>query len=245
MVGLDLIHPRDAIMRTMERVYRYRMTTTSGGNISVRDDDGTIWITPAAGRQGQPDARGHRPRPARRRRRGPPPPLLGAAVPPGHLRGPARPAGDRPRPPGGAGRLQHLPAACPTPGCCPRPGGSAARSASPPTPCPAARRWAGTSPQAFARGLRLRRAGEPRRGHRRRRPPGGVRAVRDAGVLRQDDHQGRPAGRGPVPGRRAGRAAAAVDDGPAGAPHGAGDAPRRRSCGGSSASSSAAATGSG
>lgn len=44
----DLIHPRDAIMRTMERVYRYRMTTTSGGNISVHEEDGTIWITPAA-----------------------------------------------------------------------------------------------------------------------------------------------------------------------------------------------------
>jgi L-fuculose-phosphate aldolase len=43
----DLIHPRDAIMRTMERVYRYRMTTTSGGNLSIRDDDGSIWITPA------------------------------------------------------------------------------------------------------------------------------------------------------------------------------------------------------
>src|SRR3954465_617165 len=43
----DLIHPRDAIMRTMERIYRYRMTTTSGGNLSIRDDDGEIWITPA------------------------------------------------------------------------------------------------------------------------------------------------------------------------------------------------------
>ncbi|MBX6312682.1 MAG: class II aldolase/adducin family protein [Isosphaeraceae bacterium] len=43
----DLVHPRDEIMRTMERIYRYRMTTTSGGNLSIRDDDGTIWITPA------------------------------------------------------------------------------------------------------------------------------------------------------------------------------------------------------
>lgn len=31
----------------MERIYRYRMTTTSGGNISIREADGTIWITPA------------------------------------------------------------------------------------------------------------------------------------------------------------------------------------------------------
>jgi L-fuculose-phosphate aldolase len=43
----ELIHPRDEIMRTMERIYRYRMTTTSGGNISILDDDGSIWITPA------------------------------------------------------------------------------------------------------------------------------------------------------------------------------------------------------
>jgi L-fuculose-phosphate aldolase len=43
----DLIHPRDAIMQTMERIYRYRMTTTSGGNLSIRDENGDTWITPA------------------------------------------------------------------------------------------------------------------------------------------------------------------------------------------------------
>src|SRR6478609_5888000 len=41
------LHPRDEIMQTMERIYRYRMTTTSGGNLSLREADGTIWITPA------------------------------------------------------------------------------------------------------------------------------------------------------------------------------------------------------
>jgi L-fuculose-phosphate aldolase len=41
------LHPRDAIMQTMERIYRYRMTTTSGGNISILDSDHNIWITPA------------------------------------------------------------------------------------------------------------------------------------------------------------------------------------------------------
>ena len=41
------LHSRDEIMRTMERIYRYRMTTTSGGNLSIRDDAGDIWITPA------------------------------------------------------------------------------------------------------------------------------------------------------------------------------------------------------
>jgi len=43
----DLTHPRDEILHTMERIYRYRMTTTSGGNLSIRDDDGSVWITPA------------------------------------------------------------------------------------------------------------------------------------------------------------------------------------------------------
>jgi L-fuculose-phosphate aldolase len=43
----ELIHPRDGLLRAMERIYRYRMTTTSGGNLSARDDDGSVWITPA------------------------------------------------------------------------------------------------------------------------------------------------------------------------------------------------------
>lgn len=42
-----LTHPRDEIMQTMDRIYRYRMTTTSGGNLSIRDDAGNIWISPA------------------------------------------------------------------------------------------------------------------------------------------------------------------------------------------------------
>jgi len=41
------LHPRDLLMRTMERIYRYRMTTTSGGNLSIREPGGDIWITPA------------------------------------------------------------------------------------------------------------------------------------------------------------------------------------------------------
>lgn len=43
----QLVHPRDEIMQTMQRIYRYRMTTTSGGNLSIREDSGDIWITPA------------------------------------------------------------------------------------------------------------------------------------------------------------------------------------------------------
>jgi L-fuculose-phosphate aldolase len=41
------IHPRDEILGLMQRIYGYRMTTTSGGNLSIREENGAIWITPA------------------------------------------------------------------------------------------------------------------------------------------------------------------------------------------------------
>lgn len=43
----DILHPADRLVSAMARIYRYRMTTTSGGNLSIRDRDGSIWITPA------------------------------------------------------------------------------------------------------------------------------------------------------------------------------------------------------
>ncbi|HEY2573724.1 MAG TPA: class II aldolase/adducin family protein [Verrucomicrobiaceae bacterium] len=43
----NLLHPRDELMQTMDRIYRYRMTTTSGGNLSIRDANGDVWITPS------------------------------------------------------------------------------------------------------------------------------------------------------------------------------------------------------
>lgn len=41
------LHPRDLLLRAIERIYRLRMTTTSGGNLSIREPQGDIWITPA------------------------------------------------------------------------------------------------------------------------------------------------------------------------------------------------------
>ena len=41
-----MMHPRDEILRLMQRIYGYRMTTTSGGNLSLRDENGDVWITP-------------------------------------------------------------------------------------------------------------------------------------------------------------------------------------------------------
>jgi len=43
----DIIHPAERLVQAMARIYQYRMTTTSGGNLSIRDSDGSIWITPA------------------------------------------------------------------------------------------------------------------------------------------------------------------------------------------------------
>ena len=43
----SLLHPRDQIVKTMQRIYGYGMTTTSGGNLSILDDNGDMWITPA------------------------------------------------------------------------------------------------------------------------------------------------------------------------------------------------------
>ena len=43
----SFLHPRDEILEAMERIYRYRMTTTSGGNLSIREPNGDVWITPA------------------------------------------------------------------------------------------------------------------------------------------------------------------------------------------------------
>jgi L-fuculose-phosphate aldolase len=46
-MSFALFHPRDQIVAIMERIYGHDMTTTSGGNISVRDEAGDVWITPA------------------------------------------------------------------------------------------------------------------------------------------------------------------------------------------------------
>ncbi len=42
------MHPAEQIAVIIKRIYRSGMTTTSGGNLSIRDDNGDIWITPSA-----------------------------------------------------------------------------------------------------------------------------------------------------------------------------------------------------
>jgi L-fuculose-phosphate aldolase len=43
-----LQHPRDQITEIIQRIYHAGMTTTSGGNISIIDGEGNIWVTPSA-----------------------------------------------------------------------------------------------------------------------------------------------------------------------------------------------------
>lgn len=45
---INLEHPREQITRIISRIYKRGMTTTSGGNISIIDENDAIWITPSA-----------------------------------------------------------------------------------------------------------------------------------------------------------------------------------------------------
>lgn len=44
----DLLHPADQLVMIMDRIYTYGMTTTSGGNLSILDSNGDLWITPGS-----------------------------------------------------------------------------------------------------------------------------------------------------------------------------------------------------
>ncbi len=235
-----LVHPRDEIVRTMERIYRYRMTTTSGGNLSVRDEDGDVWITPARVDKGslrredvvRVRADGgveglHRP----------------SSEHPFHqgdLPGAARPPRRRPRPSGRPGGVQHLP---------PRAGhvaDAAGRTRLRRRRLRAVRpaRQRAARPQHRRRlrpGVQLRAAGEPRRRHRRGQLGRGVPALRDPGIHGQDDHQGQPARPGALPDAGADRPVAAAASRCRSSSR---DRPARtrRSCAEPSANSSVAAT---
>ncbi len=47
-IDVNLMHPREQIVKIITRIYRNGMTTTSGGNISIMDENGDIWVTPSA-----------------------------------------------------------------------------------------------------------------------------------------------------------------------------------------------------
>lgn len=41
------MHPAEQIVMLLSRVYQKGLTTTSGGNLSIKDSEGVIWITPS------------------------------------------------------------------------------------------------------------------------------------------------------------------------------------------------------
>jgi len=43
----ELLHPADQLVLIMDRIYKNGLTTTSGGNLSILDENGDIWITPS------------------------------------------------------------------------------------------------------------------------------------------------------------------------------------------------------
>lgn len=42
-----MLHPADQIVTIMNRLYYSGMTTMTGGNLSIKDSDGTVWISPS------------------------------------------------------------------------------------------------------------------------------------------------------------------------------------------------------
>ena len=47
MTPFEYLHPAEQIVAIMNRIYENGMTTTSGGNLSVLDPDGDMWISPS------------------------------------------------------------------------------------------------------------------------------------------------------------------------------------------------------
>lgn len=47
-MNFDFLTPKEKVAEILRRIYTFGMTTTSGGNISMRDEEGNIWITPGA-----------------------------------------------------------------------------------------------------------------------------------------------------------------------------------------------------
>jgi L-fuculose-phosphate aldolase len=47
MINLKTIHPQELIAFILDKIYKAGNTTTSGGNISIRDEKGDIWVTPS------------------------------------------------------------------------------------------------------------------------------------------------------------------------------------------------------
>ena len=54
-MNIQYIHPADQLVMFMQRIYDKGMTTMSGGNLSIKDSDGNVWITPGGVDKGSLD----------------------------------------------------------------------------------------------------------------------------------------------------------------------------------------------
>jgi len=43
----NTMDPASQVTICMKMLYERQLTTTSGGNVSVRDDNNTVWVTPS------------------------------------------------------------------------------------------------------------------------------------------------------------------------------------------------------
>jgi L-fuculose-phosphate aldolase len=46
-MNFNYMHPADIIVEIMNRIYYRKFTTTSGGNLSIKDENGDVWISPS------------------------------------------------------------------------------------------------------------------------------------------------------------------------------------------------------
>jgi hypothetical protein len=106
-MDFSLLHPRDQIVATMERIYGRNMLTTSGGNVSIRHENNDVWITLARVDKGslrRQDIVCIHPDGSRRTASA----IVGKSISSQHLRGASRHSRDHPRASGSAGELQYL-----------------------------------------------------------------------------------------------------------------------------------------
>ena len=46
-MSFSLLHPREQLAAIMGRIYNQELTTLTGGNLSILDKQGNLWITPS------------------------------------------------------------------------------------------------------------------------------------------------------------------------------------------------------
>lgn len=47
MIDISKLDPREQLVEIMTRIYNKKLTTPSGGNLSVKDANGNVWVTPS------------------------------------------------------------------------------------------------------------------------------------------------------------------------------------------------------